>query len=194
METRVCCDCGIEKPITEYYKRSKTAANRRFYCKACASARNRKREAKKLAEMAEIEEIIGRVLPWEAKLAARLIERALCEAQVKERWQRMDAISWLRGYDLDIADERGWSFGACIRILVNNGCSMPNYERIREVVDELARRAGVGFMPNPAFIPPTSPEEDQQALGEGRIANRTLDSTPREAPSEAGPVFESEAA
>jgi hypothetical protein len=194
METRVCCDCGIEKPITEYYKRSKTTASRRLYCKVCHAARNLARDKAKRAEMSEMEEIIGRVLPWEAKLAARMIDRALAEAQVKVRWQRADALSWLRGYDVDIVDERGWSFGACIRILVDNGCSMPNYERIREVVDELARRAGVGFMPNPAFTPPTSPEDRSQALGEGRFANRTLDSTPREAPSEAGPVFESEAA
>ncbi len=47
METKTCSRCGVEKPISEYYKdRDKT----RSLCKACDNRRNREYNYKKAAQ------------------------------------------------------------------------------------------------------------------------------------------------
>lgn len=49
-ESKVCTKCGIEKPLTEFYKNKQSKDGYRFYCKACNSIQGKisygKRKAK----------------------------------------------------------------------------------------------------------------------------------------------------
>lgn len=49
MEIKICCRCGQEKPITDFYLKSRLANKRHAYCKACSASSPERLRAKEYA-------------------------------------------------------------------------------------------------------------------------------------------------
>jgi len=43
--TRICCKCGIEKPLTEFYRDQRNPMGRRYDCKECRTCEDTDKEA-----------------------------------------------------------------------------------------------------------------------------------------------------
>jgi hypothetical protein len=49
METKICCRCGQEKPIVDFYLKSRLGTKRHPYCKACSANAPERIRAKEYA-------------------------------------------------------------------------------------------------------------------------------------------------
>ena len=47
LQTKVCCDCGYEKPVTDFYFINVATCRRASYCKVCHDIRQKRTVAKR---------------------------------------------------------------------------------------------------------------------------------------------------
>ena len=141
--TKVCCICREEQPITEFYRDSSSKGGRKRYCRSCQKARKLEYEKRKAQE--EDEQPAQPKIPPEFIIPIHVLLTALAEAASRDKKagkSRREALEWLLTYDIDEADEQGFSCGACLTAARCAGIEPPSMESFRLYVHKLARRAG----------------------------------------------------
>jgi hypothetical protein len=92
METKICIECNIEKPVSEFYKRNDTPSGYRNNCKECKLKNNhkwRKENKEKVVNIGKIwreknkENIRKRIKEWEIKNYRKIRDRK--NKKTKER-------------------------------------------------------------------------------------------------------------
>lgn len=144
-ETKVCCICREELPITEFYRDSSNRSGRKRYCRGCQ--RERKLEYEKRKVQDEQDAPPERTIPPEYIIPIRVLLVALSEAASRSKRpekakRRREALEWLLTYDIDVADAAGFSCGACLSAAQCAGIERPSIESFQLYVHKLARRAG----------------------------------------------------
>jgi len=92
METKICIECGLEKSLSEFYKRTDTPTGYRNNCKECKLKNNHtwlKKNSKKIITIGKIwreknkETIRERIKEWEIKNYQKIRDRK--NKRAKER-------------------------------------------------------------------------------------------------------------
>lgn len=94
METKICIDCGLEKNLSEFYKRTDTPTGYRNNCKVCKLKRTHKwmkennhrvKENGKLYRKKNFEDIKKRIKTWEKENYEKIRKRKNKRAQERRK-------------------------------------------------------------------------------------------------------------